>query len=86
MFIILLTTSSQSAIAKEWKLETSNDVKKVWEVRFSKALDESTVTANNIYVTDGKTQHKTTLELTGAGSIYYKYRPMLLTKWASHIC
>lgn len=68
MFIILLTTSSQSAIAKEWDLKFIDDVNKMWEVRFNKPLDKSTVTANNIYVTDGKTQHKTTLKLAGDGS------------------
>ena len=69
IFIILLTTSSQSAIAKEWDLKFSDDISKVWEVRFNKPLDESTLTANNVYVLDGKQTHATTLKLMGDGSV-----------------
>lgn len=55
-------------MAKGWNLKTSNDVNKVWEVQFNKALDKSTVTAESVYVSDGKTKHATTLKLTGNGS------------------
>lgn len=69
MFIILVTTFSQPALAKEWNLKTSIDVNKLWEVKFSKPLDERTMIADNIYVLDGKKKHATTLELAGDGSI-----------------
>lgn len=62
MFILLLP-SSQLANAKEWEFQPTNDVKKVWEIWVNVPLELSSLTANSVYVLDGKNKHATTLRL-----------------------
>ncbi|MEK4406331.1 Ig-like domain-containing protein [Sporosarcina sp. FSL K6-6792] len=67
MFIVLLT-SSQLGIAKEWDFEPIDDVNKAWEIKFNIPLDGSSLTTDSVYILDGKGKHPVTLQLTGNGN------------------
>ncbi|MED4454493.1 Ig-like domain-containing protein [Metabacillus fastidiosus] len=65
--LIILFSSSQWAFAKEWDFQTTDDVNKVWKVRFNMPLDQSSLTANSVYVLGGGNPHFTTLRLVDNG-------------------
>lgn len=63
----LLFASSQFVLAKEWDFQTIKDVNKVWKVRFNIPLNPASLTADSVYITDGKSKHATTLRSIGNG-------------------
>lgn len=64
LFLIL---PFETSLAKEWNIQTTEDVEKTWKVNFSMELDSTTVKSSNVYVTDGKTVHPTKLQIINGG-------------------
>lgn len=65
--MLFLLLPMQSSLAKEWTFKTTEDVNKGWKIGFNMKLDTTTVSQNNVYVTDGKTTHPTTLQVVDNG-------------------
>lgn len=65
--LVVLSFSQMPALAKEWQYKTTEDVNKVWKVRFNGKMDTSSFTDSNIYVMDGKSIHPTKLSASENG-------------------
>lgn len=68
MFFVILATS-QLANAKEWTLQTNDDVNKVWNIRFNYPIDPSSLSTDSVYVLDGTKKHMITLGLAEGGKM-----------------
>ncbi|MFC5589091.1 Ig-like domain-containing protein [Sporosarcina soli] len=68
MFFVILATS-QLANAKEWTLQTNDDVNKVWNIRFNYPIDPSSLSTDSVYVLDGTKKHTITLGLAEGGKM-----------------
>ena len=68
MFFVILATS-ELANAKEWTLQTHDDVNKVWKIRFNYPVDLDSLTTDSVYVLDGTKKHAITLGLEEDGKL-----------------
>lgn len=67
--LLVFSFSQVPSTAKEWNAKTTNDVNKVWKVRFNVQIDIKSLTKDNVYVTDGKNIHATTLSTSSNGYV-----------------
>ncbi|MFJ8064798.1 Ig-like domain-containing protein [Psychrobacillus sp. NPDC096426] len=67
--IMLLTFQPMFTLAKDWEYKTSENVNKVWKVRFNMQLNTSSLNSSNVYVTDGQNVHPTTVTTSNNGYV-----------------
>ena len=67
MILLVGTFQITVASAKTWDYQTSENVNKIWKVKFNMQLSEKSLTSSSIYVTDGSKTHPTTLSLAKDG-------------------
>ena len=77
--LIVLTFAQVPISAQEWNAKTTNDVNKVWKLRFNVQIDSKSLSKDNVYVTDGKNIHPTTLSTSSNGYVV-EVKPTILYK------
>ncbi|WP_374721458.1 Ig-like domain-containing protein [Peribacillus tepidiphilus] len=65
--MIILFSNNHLTFAKKWDIQTTDQVNKVWKVRFNVPLDQKSLTSDSFYVLNGTSKHSTTLRLEDSG-------------------
>ena len=67
LVLIVLFSFSSFSFAKPYDLQAQYQVDKMWKIGFNMPIDPSSLTADSVYVLDGKSKHVTTLQLIDNG-------------------
>ncbi|MEK4484705.1 Ig-like domain-containing protein [Psychrobacillus sp. FSL H8-0484] len=72
--LVVVSFSQMPTLAEKWEYKTTEDVNKVWKVRFNAQLNSKSLTKSNVYVTDGQNVHPTTF-LTSSNGYVVEVKP-----------